>query len=65
MGRLEAGQTHRLRAGRRFVSAANFGLFERASSYDFHAEIFDTTRDAKNVKLTFPRAARAHRSDSA
>jgi hypothetical protein len=42
-----------------FISAANFGLFERASSYDIHAEIFDTTRDTKNVKLTFPQSGKS------
>lgn len=41
-----------------FVSDANFGLFERASSYDLRLEFFDMTRDAKTVRLTFPQTNR-------
>jgi hypothetical protein len=42
-----------------FVSEANFGLFERASSYDRRLEFFDMTRDARTVKLTFPQTDRS------
>ncbi|HEY8040671.1 MAG TPA: hypothetical protein VIF15_12785 [Polyangiaceae bacterium] len=42
-----------------FLGAANFGLFERASSYDLRLEVFDMTRDARTVKLTFPQNGKA------
>jgi hypothetical protein len=41
-----------------FVSDANVGLFERASSFDRHLEFFDMTRTARTVKLTFPQTDR-------
>jgi len=42
-----------------FLSRANFGLFERASSYDRRLEFFDMTRKATAVSLTFPQTERS------
>jgi hypothetical protein len=42
-----------------FVTPANFGVFQRASSYDMHLEFFDMTRDAKSIRLTFPQTNRS------
>ena len=42
-----------------FVSDANFGVFQRASSYDLRLEFFDMTRDSTTIKLTFPQSNRS------
>jgi len=42
-----------------FVGAVNLGLFERASAFDVHFELFDMTRDAKAIRLTFPQTKRS------
>jgi hypothetical protein len=42
-----------------FVSDANFGLFQRASSYDIRLELFDMTRDEGTIRLTFPQSSRS------
>ncbi len=42
-----------------FLSDANLGLFERASSYDRRLELFEMTRDSRTVKLTFPQTDRS------
>jgi hypothetical protein len=42
-----------------FVSDANLGVFQRASSYDVHLELFDMTRDQAAVRLTFPQSKRS------
>jgi hypothetical protein len=42
-----------------FISRANFGLFERASSYDVRFEFFDMTRDPQRITLTFPQTNRS------
>jgi hypothetical protein len=42
-----------------FLSPANFGIFQRASSYDIHVEFFDMTRNDKTIRLTFPQSNRS------
>jgi hypothetical protein len=42
-----------------FVSDANLGIFDRASSYDMHLELFDMTRDKTTIRLTFPQSKRS------
>ncbi|MFN7132824.1 MAG: hypothetical protein ACK4N5_12135, partial [Myxococcales bacterium] len=34
------------------------GVFQRASSYDLHAERFDHEHDGKTLKLTFPQTGK-------
>jgi hypothetical protein len=41
-----------------FVTDANLGIFERASSYDLRLEFFDMTRDTRTISLTFPQTNR-------
>jgi hypothetical protein len=42
-----------------FLSRANFGLFERASSYERRFEFFDMTRKGTAIQLTFPQTERS------
>jgi hypothetical protein len=42
-----------------FVSDANMGIFQRASSYDIRFELFDMTRDKTTIRLSFPQSKRS------
>jgi hypothetical protein len=42
-----------------FVTDAELGAFQRGSSYDIHIELFDMTRDATTIRLTFPQSKRS------
>jgi hypothetical protein len=42
-----------------FLSESNVGVFQRASTYDLHLEIFEMTRDSKTMKVTFPQTGRS------
>ena len=44
--------------GAYFLSRPQLGLFQRASSYDFHFERFDYTRDGAKLVVTFPQTKR-------
>jgi hypothetical protein len=41
-----------------FVSRANFGLFERASSYDVHLELADIVRKEDKLTVYFPQSGK-------
>jgi len=42
-----------------FISRANFGLFERASTYDMRMEFFDLTRKDGKLKVFFPQTKKS------
>jgi hypothetical protein len=42
-----------------FVTDATLGVFQRASSYDMHVELFDMTRDKARIRLSFPQSKRS------
>jgi hypothetical protein len=42
-----------------FLSRANFGVFERASSYDVHLELADITRKEDKLTVYFPQSGKS------